>query len=130
MGDQLIQFGNVFRHNEKEYVFLAQADVVYAALILDRATTEKVNELSNRREMQNSVGKHHPAYAIVILETAEFAGRGAHFARTDQADHQITAFDVIGSLNRGDCSKIKEEIVSKDSVVPIKLIEIVKELRL
>jgi hypothetical protein len=79
MAETLIQFGNVFRHNEKEYVFLAQSDVVYAALILDDMMTRRVSELSDRRELQNSVSKKHPAFAIVILETEEFKGRGAYF---------------------------------------------------
>src|SRR5579872_1245695 len=95
MDGQLIQFGDIFRHNEKEYVFLAQSDVVYAALILDEAMTQKVSELSDKREVQSSRQKNSPAFAIVILETDEFKGRGAHFARTDQADHQVTSFDKI-----------------------------------
>lgn len=128
MGDALIQFGNIFRRSEKEYVFLAQSDVVYAALILDDAMTQRVTELSDRREMQKSSSRNHPAFAIVILETEEFKGRGAYFAKTDQAD--APSFDIIGSVCDADRKKIKEEILSEGSAVPLKLIEIVKGLKI
>ncbi len=130
MDGQLIQFGDIFRHNEKEYVFLAQSDVVYAALILDETMTWKVSALSDRREAQNSRQRNNPAFAIVILETEEFKGRGAHFARTDQADHQVTAFDKICPCSAADLRRIRDEILSETSVVPLKLIEIVKGLKI
>jgi hypothetical protein len=130
MDEQLIQFGDIFRHNEKEYIFLAQSDVIYAALILDEVMTSRVSELSDKREVQNSRDRNNPAFAIVILETDAFKDRGAHFARTDGSDHQVTSFDRIGSCNRNDLLHIREEILSEHSIVPLKLIEIVGGLKI
>jgi len=128
MNEGFIQFGDIFRHNEREYVFLSQSEVVYAALILGESVTERVIKAYERLDKLKSPQKNNAAYVIVVLDTNEFKGRGAHFARTDNTDHQTTTFDKIGKLNKEDCLKIKEEIVSEKSVVPIKLIEIVKAL--
>ena len=130
MDGKFIQFGDIFKHSEHEYIFLAQSEVIYAALILDETMTRKVKEVSDSLEKRNMRQKDNPAYAIVILDTAEFKGRGAHFARTDNTEHQTTSFDIVGKINKKDSLQIKDEIIAEKSVVPIKLIEIVKGLNI
>jgi hypothetical protein len=51
----------------------------------------------------------------------------AYFAKTDQGE--VVSFDIVGSVCDNDRRSIREEILSKDSAVPMKLIEIVKELK-
>ena len=130
MDPQLIHFGDVFRHNEKEYVFLAQSDVIYAAIILNEVMTQRISKLSDQREVQLSRQKNSPAFAIVILETDEFQGRGAHLGGTGNADHQTTSFDIISTCHENDVKHLRDEIVADGSVVPIKLMEIVKGLNI
>ena len=131
MGGNIIKFGDVFRHNEKEYVFLAQTDeIIYAARILDKITTNTLKEMSDRVETKNSNRKKSPAYSFVILQTENFKDHAAHFGRTDSSEHQSSRFDVIGTLNKTDCLQIKNEIILKDSAVSLGLIEIVKGLNI
>jgi len=129
MDGNIVKFGDVFRHNEKEYVFLAQTDeIVYAAKILDKITTNTLKEMSDRVEVKNSNRKKNPAYSFVILQTENFKDRAAHFRRTDNTEHRASSFDVVGTLNKTDCLQIKNEIILKDSAVSLGLIEIVKGL--
>lgn len=49
-----LTFGDVFRYNEKEYIFLAKTeDKIYAAQILTPVDTERVDKLFKIREATN-----------------------------------------------------------------------------
>lgn len=127
----LVKFGDVFRHREKEYVFLAETDdAVYAAKILSGDETEKFEQLSARLETTPSVRKKSFAFSYVVLNTEDFRGRAAHLASTDDSEHQVTRFDVITALNQEDSSAIAKEILSDNTPVSLRLIEIVKGLNI
>jgi len=131
MEGSLVKFGDVFRHREKEYVFLAQTvDVVYAALILDEIMTEKFQKISDIQETKLTTRRKTAAFSFVILRSEAFKGRAAHLAKTDNSEHQATRFDLITSLNKEDCLQIKNEILSEDSPVSLQLISIVKDLNI
>ena len=54
MEKTLVQFGSIFRHKEKEYVFLAQTDeILYAALILDDGQTRQLKNMSEKLRTHN-----------------------------------------------------------------------------
>lgn len=126
----MIKFGDVFRHNEKEYVFLAQVDdIIYAAEILSHEFTQKVKMMYERKVQNNSIEKvkNNVLYCFVILDTETFKGRMAHFAKTDGNSFDLT-FDVVGTLNNRDLDVIKNEIIAENTAVPIRLKEIVKSM--
>ncbi len=130
----IAQFGDIFRHNEKEYVLLAQTDLVYAALILSEELTRMTQQISDQIETggssSNRTRRNSVAYSFVILETEEFKGRGAHFAKTDNQGHQTTTFEIIGSINHEDRLRIRNEILSENRAVPEQLVDIVKSLNI
>lgn len=126
----MIKFGDVFRHSEKEYVFLAQADeIIYAAEILNSEYTKKVRLMYEQKVKTNSIEKvkNNVLYCFVILDTEAFKGRMAHFARTE-GNEFAPNFDVIDSLDADDLADIKNEIIAENTAVPIRLKEIVKSL--
>ncbi len=133
MDKTLVQFGDIFRYKEKDFVFLAQTDeLLYAALILDDENSERLRVLSDRAETapRGITRKRSAVFSFVILQTTEFQNRAAHFAKTDSTDHQVFTLEIIGSLCREDIKAIRDEICSTESSVPLKLIEIVKELNI
>jgi hypothetical protein len=128
--DILVKFGSVFRYKEKEYVFLARVDdIIYAAEILTKEYTQKVNSLYEAKVKNNSIEKvkKNALYCFVILDSEEFKGRMAHFAKTDTNSADVL-FDIIATLNQKDLQEIKEEILAEDSPVPLRLKEVVKEI--
>ncbi|MEK7070002.1 MAG: hypothetical protein AAB818_00215 [Patescibacteria group bacterium] len=131
MNGSIVKFGDVFRHNEEDYVFLAQTDeIIYAAKILDKVITDSLKNMSDKIEATNSSRRKNPVYSFVILQTENFRDRVAHFGRTDDTKHQTNRFDIISNLNKADCLQIKNEIISRDSAVSLRLIEIVRGLNI
>ena len=127
----LVKFGDIFRHREREYVFLAETDdAVYAAKILDEDETKSFEQISERLEATNSSRKRSVTFSYVILSTDGFRNRVAHLASTDNTEHQVSRFDVITSLNSEDRKSIVGEILSNNSPVSVRLIEIVKGLNI
>lgn len=123
----IITFGDIFRYKEEEYVYLAQnGDTVYAAKILDKEKTDQVLKLDKRR-MRNEKVKSNVLYSFVVLSTNEFKNRMAHFSNTDKNNIE-PSFDVIGLLNKNDLKEVKGEILYKNSAVPIKLKELIKDI--
>ena len=124
-----IKFGDVFRYREKEYVFLVQTEeVIYAAKILDQENTERVQKLASRPRAMNITNQGNVAYSFIILHTADFRSRAAHLGNPGGAEHQISSFDLICTLDKEDVTNIKKEILEDGSTVPIELIELVKQL--
>jgi hypothetical protein len=126
----MIKFGDIFRFNEQEFVFLAQTEeITYTAKILTKEHTGQVKNLYDAKVKNNSISKvkNNVLYSFVILETDKFKGRMAHFKDTDK-NGLDSSFDTIGSLNNKDLSEIKEEILNQYSAVPLKLKELVKDI--
>ncbi len=126
------KFGDVFRYNEKEYVFLAQTDgIIYAAKILNEEEADKIQRVYNNRCKNNSAEKvkHNVLYSFVILSTDDFKNRMAHFYNTDKNKFELF-FDIICSLNKNDQKEIWKEISSENSAVPIKLKQLIKDIEI
>ncbi len=119
----IVKFGDIFRYREEEYLYLAQnGEIIYAAKILDENKSDQLIKFSEKRRNHWNV-----LYSFVILSTDEFKGRIAHFKDTDKNSIE-SYFDVIGSLNKKDLREIKQEILNKNSAVPIKLKEMIKDI--
>ena len=124
----MIKFGDIFRFNEQEFVFLAQThEITYAAKVLNLDDTKSVLRLYEIRNAGNSEKINNVLYSFVILNTPEFKNRMAHLNNTDQNGHH-DGYEVINTLNSKDLKEIKEEIINKSSAVPLKLKELMKDI--
>lgn len=124
-----LTFGDLFRYNEKEYIFLAKIEErIYAAQILTPIETEKVDSLFKIREATNKP-TNLTIYCYVILQTADFKNRAAHLY--DTGNRVFTSFieKLPVTLNIGDLKNIKLEIMKK-STISLELKELVKDVRL
>ena len=84
----MIKFGDIFRFNEQEFVFLAQThEITYAAKVLNLDDTKSVLRLYEIRNAGNSEKINNVLYSFVILNTPEFKNRMAHLNNTDQNGH-------------------------------------------
>lgn len=123
----IITFGDIFRYREEEFVYLAQnGEIVYAAKILDKEKADQILRL-DKLKTRNEKIKNNVLYSFVILSTDEFRDRMAHFYNTDKNNIE-PSFDIIGLLNKKDMKEVKNEILYKNSAVPIKLKEMIKDI--
>ncbi len=124
-----LTFGDVFRYNEKEYIFLAKTeDRIYAAQILTPIDTEKVNKLFNLREAVNRQ-TISTLYCFVILQTADFKNRAAHLQNTGNMTFTNLTEKLSIVLDVADLKNIKLEITRKNTI-SIELKELVKDIKL
>lgn len=124
-----LTFGDVFRYNEKEYIFLAKTeDRIYAAQVLTPEDTEKVNRLFNIREASNRP-TISTLYCFVILQTADFKDRAAHLQNTGNISFTNLIEKLSVSLDIEDLKNIKMEIVRKNTI-SIELKELVQDIQL
>lgn len=124
-----IKFGDIFKHREKDYVFLAKTDeTLYAAEILDIEQTTKVERLNNFRARGPDAGryKNNPLFCYVILSTEEFKNRGAHFGVPTPDGVIIDKTGFI--LNKEDMRALQRDISDPASPVANELKQLVKDL--
>lgn len=127
----IINFGDVFTHREKEYIFLAKTEeIIYAAQILTIEESKNVNRLSEirARSFDAEKYKNHSLYCIVTLRTEDFKNRIAFLGKTEKYDlgYIFNKLDYI--LDVQDKIEIKNEILRLGSPVPLILKELVKNL--
>lgn len=122
----LLAFGDVFRFQETEYVYLAEINAVsYAAKILDQRLSR---DLATRAELKAKQGigiKDAKLYCFVMLTTPEFSERAAHIGSSDQNEPFDEWIDKIGFLNESDLMNLKKEIIESNGV-PLALQELAK----
>lgn len=124
-----LTFGDVFRYNEKEYIFLAKTeDRIYTAQILTLVDTEKVNKLFNQREASNRP-TISTLYCFVTLQTADFKDRAAHLQNTGNVAFANLTEKLSVSLDMDDLKNIKMEIIRKNTI-SIELKELVQDIQL
>lgn len=124
-----LTFGDVFRYNEREYIFLARTeDRTYAALILTPADTEKVDRLFKQREQANKP-THLTIYCYITLQTTELKNRAAHLH--DAGNRVFTNFfeKLPIVLDLDDLKNIKMEIIKKNTI-SIELKELIQDIQL
>ena len=122
----LLAFGDVFRFQETEYVYLAEIDSVsYAAKILDQSLSRKLVILSELKAKKGIEIKKAKMYCFVILTTPEFSERAAHIGSSDQNEPFDEWIEKIGFLNEEDLGNLKKEIIESNGV-PLLLQELAK----
>lgn len=67
----------------------------------------------------------NPLYLFIVLTTEEFKDQIAHLGRPDFPSFS-EAIDVIGKLNQTDLKQLKDEIIDKNSSLPVRLKEFVQ----
>ncbi|MCX6712761.1 MAG: hypothetical protein NTY66_00975 [Candidatus Vogelbacteria bacterium] len=126
-----INFGDVFRFKEKDYIFLAKADqVVFVAQILDGQSTREIKSLyeSKCRNGHIEKVKSNILYCFVELTTEDFKGRLAHFKDTERDDQNFFIEERYLTLDKTDQQELKKEIESKESSVPLLLKDLISKL--
>lgn len=112
-------FGDIFVHNQKEYIFLAKTDdIVYAAEILNHELTKKVEQLYNKKLAAGTIQKveGNILYCYVILETKEFEGRMAHLGNTGKDDFSLTFGKLPVTLEQKDLKQLRKEICERKAI--------------
>lgn len=124
-----LTFGDVFRYNEREYIFLAKTEErIYAAQILTPVDTKRVDKLFRLREASNKP-TNLTIYCYVILQTADFKNRAAHLQNTGNEDFANLIEKLPIALDLEDLKNIKMEIMKKNTI-SIELRERVQDIQL
>ncbi|MDO8486508.1 MAG: hypothetical protein Q7S77_02330 [Candidatus Staskawiczbacteria bacterium] len=124
-----LTFGDTFRYNEKEYIFLAKTeDKIYTAQILTPVDTEKVDKLFKMREATNKP-TNLTIYCYVILQTADFKDRAALLHNTGNVIFTNLIEKLPIFLGLEDLKNIKMEITKKNTI-SIELKELVQDIQL
>lgn len=124
-----LTFGDVFRYNEREYIFLAKTEErIYAAQILTPVDTERVDRLFKLREASNKP-TNLTIYCYVILQTVDFKNRAAHLHNTGNMSTTNLIEKLPFALDAEDLKNIKAEIMKKNTI-SIELRELVEDINI
>ena len=131
MNNIMLKFGSIFRHKEKEFVYLAQtSEILYSALILNAEMSEMLKKrcegLCQKSSPQVTKILSDSVYCYVELRTEDFKNRLAHFAKTGENTSNECFPMPIGQLNKEDLKEIKKEI--ETGPVPLELRELTKDI--
>jgi len=119
----MFKFGDIFRFDGKEYVFLAKIDgLVYAAEILSDASGRRILTLEAKRGEKKNAGEI--LFCYVILQTEEFKNRMAHLYGARDGDANLQFDFTSSSLEKDDLICMKREIM--EGPLPLILKEAVK----
>lgn len=123
----MIKFGDIFRYNEKIFVYLGQTeDITFAARILDGGQTRellRLNKISENRRISRPIDES-TVFCFVILSTDGFNEQAVHLHESDYNTDIHPEFII--ELNKEDVEKLKKEIEEK-SAIPSALKEIVRK---
>ena len=110
----MIKLGDVFRHKEREYVYLIEYnDIIFAARILDQDESEQLNTIYEKKKLRGETTKgleNEPIFCFVMLNTEEFKGRVAHLAMDAEHDVGSLVYNIIHPLDKEDVKVIINEI--------------------
>lgn len=109
-------FGQVFIHRGKSYVYLVQIDeILYAALIIDNSYGRKLIDHHDTQAKKSSLAAQKALdsklYRVVLLTTDEFKDRYAFLYKPELPANDINP-DTIGNLNKEDREAIRNEIIT------------------
>jgi hypothetical protein len=121
----MFKFGDVFRYDGIEYVFLAKIDgLVYAAEILNEVKGRSILTLEARLGEKKKSGEI--LFCYVILQTEEFKNRMAHLHGAKDGDANIQFDFTSASLSNEDLVCMKREIM--EGPLPLILKEAIKDI--
>jgi len=113
-------FGDIFRYNDEDYIYLAKTDdLTYAAKILNDEFAKKIEGLYNKKEslgQMSSVIESNILYCYVILQTKEVKNKMAHFQQTTKDSTDLICDKLPIALNKADLKRIKEEIMTRIAI--------------
>ena len=128
---KFINFGDVFRYQDKEYIYLQGTDkVTYAAWILPKQETSELEKLSNKISsdpIKKQRLKEDPFYCYVVLQTKEFKERAAHCGKSANEPMKLDSLIDI-KLDKKDLLSIKKEIM--EGPVNSELKDLVKDIEI
>jgi len=110
----MIKLGDVFRHKEREYVYLIEYnDIIFAARILSQEESQQLKNLYEKKKIRGETTRgleDEPIFCFVMLNTEEFKERIAHLAIDTEHDVGSLVFDIIRPLDKEDVKIIINEI--------------------
>ena len=131
--DIVLKFGSVFRHKEKDYVYLTHTEeTLYSALVLNSELSDRLKKrceeiVKTKSSPKTSELLSRPSYFFVELRTEEFKERVAHLYNTDQNPiDACLSLSPIEKLIKEDLNRIKEEIINGPT--PLELKEKLKKI--
>ncbi len=126
----ILIFGDIFKFNEKEYIFLAKSEeIVYAAQVLSIEHTQRLNNFFQQQIIKNKITilTDKPLYCFVILKTKDFEGRAASLHDSGKDEFSIDFRKLPITLDLDDLKALRDEIL-KSRGVPLELKDLVKDL--
>ena len=135
MDKKYAQFGSIFKHNEKDYVYLVLTEeILYSALIADIQGSEALKKrveyiIKSRGTPSANRLLDQKIYCFVELRTEEVKSRLALFAKTgeDTLSEDCLPINPIGELDKEDLKEIKQHIETSNGV-PKELKEKIKTM--
>jgi hypothetical protein len=122
----LITFGDVFRFEDKEYVYLALINgVTYAALICEEEDSRMLVRMRDVRAKQGKEATHAKLYCFVVLTTPPFDGRAAMLGHSNEQEVELSGGTHMTAVSDADLEAIKREILESRGV-PRDLLEYVR----
>ncbi len=110
-------FGDLFRYENKEFVFLAQnTEHVYAALILDAEVStflmKKTRAMESGNLSLNPNLRDSPMFSFIVLKTPSHKDRAAVYGNPEKPEIDMSWMESIGALNPEDKEELRKEILN------------------
>lgn len=129
-----IVYGDIFRINEIDYIFLASTedDTVYAAKILDTEKSIQVDNFCTRSACSPNSEKiaRNILCCYVKLTTEGLNNKLAHLAEAQNALDIVTYCTTGIKINNDDRKVLKKEIIDPDTPLPKQLKDLINEIEL
>lgn len=125
--EPLLLFGDVFRFEEKEYIYLSpDGDYTYAARILEIDETKDLDRLLSQIIRKNG-NINGTVFCFVKLRTEGFENRSALLAEAGRNMNSSPLVKLSVEVDPDDLKEIKKQIET-DRRIPAKLKECVKDV--
>jgi len=126
----MLNFGDIFEFESKEYVYLSSSgELIYAALIVDKKFSKiLIDRFYNlQKDHRNDNKLKTELYCFVVLKTDEYLDRVAHLKETAHESEYIRPNPTGIKLCYDDLAAMKDEILG-NSTVPKGLKTRIKEI--
>lgn len=129
-----IIYGDIFRINENDYIFLASTedDTVYAAKILDNEKSTQVDNFCTKNACgpnSEKIGRNILC-CYVKLTTEGLKNKLAHLREAQNALDIVLYCTSNLKLNSDDKKILKKEIIDPDTPLPKQLKDLINEIEL
>lgn len=130
MSLEMINFGDVFLKDEKEYIFLAGTidDYIYAIRVLDRELSKRVEDQCNRIGGSQKSLSGKKIFYWVKLTSKNLEDRLAHFHTAEDVMSMFPYSRTGFKLNDEDKEEILKQIKDPSVDLPADLKDLVKDI--